>query len=164
VPRSAYLDALHLLSRRSLTVSECRSRLRDRDHSDEQIDAAIAHLLETGGLDDARLARECARTAADVKGRGRLRVLRELHARGVARDVAAEAVGEVFGDKDERALVARALKKKLRGRARPADAAEYARLYAFLMRQGFTPAVAVAVLRSMRAKGGAARDRDDELQ
>ena len=164
MPRSAYLDALHLLSRRSLTVSECRSRLRDRDHSDEQIEAAITHLLETGGLDDLRFAREHARTAADIKKRGRLRVLRELQARGVAKDVAAEAIGEVFGDKDERALVAQAVKKKLRGSARPADAAGYARLYQFLMRQGFTPAVVVSVLRSMRVRGGAASDRDDELQ
>ena len=147
---SCYLDALHLLSRRSLSVSECRSRLADRNHSREDIDAAIDRLLETGGLDDARLAREYARTAADVKGRGRLRVGRELQQRGVDRDVAARAVGEVFGDKDEQALVNRAVQKKLRGKARPATAAEYARLYQYLMRQGFTPAVVTAVLRRMR--------------
>jgi regulatory protein len=171
---SAYLDALHLLARRALTVSECRSRLLDRHHSEEKIDAAIAHLLETGGLDDGKLARVHARTAVEVKGRGRLRVMRELQARGVDREVAAEAIGEVFGDKDERALVTRAVQKKLRGRPRPANAAEHARLYQHLMRQGFTPAVVVSVLRKFRpSAGGAGDDRewssnaageDDEVQ
>jgi regulatory protein len=153
VGRSAYLDALHLLSRRALTVAECRSRLADKDHPADQIDAALDHLRETGGLDDARLARDYARTATDVKGRGRLRVLRDLLARGVDKQVAAEAIGDVFGDKDERALVSRAIKRKLRGRQRPADAAELARLYQHLMRQGFTPAVVTSVLRSMRGRG-----------
>ncbi len=158
---SAYLDALHLLSRRALTVSECRGRLEDRGHSTEQIDAAIAHLLETGGLDDGRLARAHARTSAEVKGRGRLRAQRELQARGVDRHVAAEAIADVFGDKDERALVSRAIQKKLRGRQKPATPAEFARLYQHLMRQGFTPAVIGAVLRTMR---GGARAVDDEVQ
>ena len=162
--RSAYVDALHFLSRRSLTVSECRSRLLEREHSDEQADAAIARLLETGALDDTRLAREYARTAAAIKRRGRLRVLRELQARGVARDAAAEAVGEVFGETDERALISRAVAKKLRGKDRPVAAAEYARLYQYLMRQGFTPGVVVSVLRSMRATDGGAAGLEDELQ
>jgi regulatory protein len=165
VPPSAYLDALHLLARRALTVAECRSRLLDRNHSEEQIDAAVAHLLESGGLDDGKVARAHARTAAEIKGRGRLRVMRELQARGVSREVAAEAIGEVFGDKDERALVNRAVRKKLRDKARPANAAEHARLYQYLMRQGFTPAVVASVLRKLRPAGG--RDlpvEDDEVQ
>jgi regulatory protein len=155
---SAYLDALHLLSRRELTVAECRARLLARRHSEEKVEAAIEHLLETGGLDDMRVAKAFARTAAEVKGRGRLRVMRELTARGVDRDVAAEAVGEVFGEMDERSLVSRALQKKLRGRQKPADRAEYTRLYQHLMRQGFTPAVVMAALRKLR------RDKDDEVQ
>ena len=170
MPPSAYLDALHLLARRALTVSECRSRLADRGHPKEQIDAAVARLRETGGLDDGKVARAHARTAAEVKGRGRLRIMRELLARGVSKDIAAEAIGEVFGDKDERSLVNRAVQKKLRGRSRPSDAAEHARLYQYLMRQGFTPAVVVSVLRKLRptGRGDAAwppgSGEDDEVQ
>jgi regulatory protein len=159
---SAYLDALHLLARRALTVAECRSRLADRNHPDEQIDAAIAHLLESGGLDDGKLARAYARTAVETKGRGRLRVMRDLQARGVTREIAAEAIGEIFGDKDERTLVTRAVQKKLRGKARPANAAEHARLYQHLMRQGFTSDVVVSVLRKLRPGGGGTVDRARE--
>ena len=154
-----------MLSRRALTVAELRARLSDRDHPADQIDAAIEHLLETGGLDDAKVARAQAQTAVEIKGRGRLRIVREIIARGVPQETAARAVAEVFEDRDERSLVKRALQKKLRGRPQPATAAEFARLYQHLMRQGFSPAVVSAVLRGMRR--GRASDDDasgDDVQ
>jgi regulatory protein len=150
MPRpSAYLDALHLLAQRDLSVAGLRARLLDREHPAAEIDAAVAHLIDTRALDDARVARAYAQTAATVKGRGRLRVVRELHEMGIAHDVAAEAIGEVFGDLDERSLIAKALQKKMRGHPRVASPAERARLYQYLMRQGFSPAAISAVLRKL---------------
>jgi regulatory protein len=149
---SAYADALRLLARRELTEKQLRDRLLDRDHSREEVDRVIAHLLESRTLDDDRVARAYARTASGVKGRGRLRVMRELTEMGVARHTATEAVAEVFADVDERALIAKALQKKMRGRPRIADPAEHARLYQYLMRQGFTPAAIVAALRKLGAR------------
>jgi regulatory protein len=146
---SAYLAALKLLVRRELTVEGVRSRLREREYRDTDISAAIDRLLQTGALDDARVARAYARTAATVKGRGRLRVMRELQALGVARQTAAEAVGEVFGDLDERTMIAKAIQKKLRGRAKLRDQGERVRLYQFLMRQGFSPAAVADALRKL---------------
>ena len=146
---SAYLDGLRLLARRELSVKELRDRLVDREHPPEEIDRAIEHLLETQALDDARVARAYARTASKVKGRGRLRVMRELNAMGIAKETASEAVADVFADVDERSLIAKALQKKMRGRPRVANAAEHARLYQYLMRQGFTPAGIVAALRTV---------------
>ncbi len=148
---SAYLDGLKLLGRRELSVADLRARLMDREHSPEETEAAIAKLLETGALDDARVARAYARTASKVKGRGRIRVTRELQAMGIARDVIAEAVADVFGDVDERAMIDRAIQRKLRGGRKPSTVQERARLYQFLMRQGFTPAVVSAAMRRMGA-------------
>jgi SOS response regulatory protein OraA/RecX len=76
--------------------------------------------------------------------------MRELAAMGIERETASEAVAEVFADVDERTLIAKAIQKKLRGKARPASASEYARLYQFLMRQGFTPAGIAAALGKFR--------------
>jgi regulatory protein len=154
--RSAYLDALHLLARRELSVAECRARLAGKDHPDDEIDAAVAHLLETGALDDRRVARAYSRAALNVKGRGRLRIQRELHEKGIAREVAIEALAEVFGDTDERTMVARAIQTRLRGRKTVKDRAESARLYQHLMRQGYTPAAILAELRKIR--GGVTED------
>ena len=153
---SAYIDGLKLLGRRELSVSQLRTRLLDRDHSAPDADEAIARLLEHGALDDRRVARAYARTASKIKGRGRLRVSRELQAMGIAKDIIADAVADVFSDVDERALIARAIQKKLRGGKAPSTIQERTRLYQFLMRQGFTPAAVSAALR----RGGADRDAD----
>ena len=138
-----------MLGRREHSVSEIRSRLLDRDHTPEETEAAIERLLENRALDDGRVARAHARTATKVKGRGRLRVQRELQAMGISRDVIGEALAEVFADLDERALIDRAIQKKLRGGKRVATMQDRARLYQFLMRQGFTPAAVSAALKRL---------------
>jgi regulatory protein len=147
---SASQDALQLLARRELSVAQLRARLLDREHDSEDVERAIEHLLETGELNDGRVARAYAASALKVKGRGRLRVQRELQAMGIARDVAAEALGETFGEVDERGLIKKALQKKLRGQQKITNAAEYARAYQFLARQGFSPSAISAVLRAHR--------------
>jgi SOS response regulatory protein OraA/RecX len=146
-----------MLARRELSAAGVRARLEDRGFAPAEIDAALARLLDSGAIDDRRVARAYARTAATVKGRGRLRVMRELQQMGIESAVAAEALGEVFGELDERALIARALGRKLRGRAL-AGPHEQARLYQFLMRQGFSPAGVVAALQRLRG----ARTMDQE--
>jgi regulatory protein len=151
----AYTDGLRLLGGRELSVAELRARLLDRDHGPEDADVAIERLREEGALNDERVARAYARTALDIKGRGRLRIARELHEKGIAREVITAALAEVFGDLDERALVSKALQKKLRGRAKPATQSEFARLYQYLMRQGFSPAAVSDELRRLRGRGNA---------
>jgi len=154
------VDGLRLLSRRELSVSDLRARLLDREHPSDDVERAIARLLETHALDDGRVARAYARTAAKVKGRGRLRVMRELHAMGIDKQTASEAVAEVFADVDERSLISKAIQKKLHGKTQLATAAEHARLYQYLMRQGFTPAAIAAALRKLR--GGRSYGGDGE--
>ena len=152
---SAYTDGLKLLGRRELSTADLRARLLDREHSAEEVYAAIARLTESGALNDRRVAGAHARTASKVKGRGRLRIARELQAMGIARDVIADAIADAFGDVDERGLIDRAIQKKLRGGPKPKNVQERARLYQFLMRQGFTPAAVSAALRRM---GGRAEE------
>ena len=148
-----------MLARRELSVEGVRARLLDRDHPADAVESAIQQLIESGALDDRRTARAYARTAATVKGRGRLRVLRELAAMGIAREVAAEAIGEVFGEVDERSLVAKAIQKKMRSHPTLTTARDRARLYQYLVRQGFTPAAIALAMR--RLPGGRASEDID---
>src|SRR5690242_6781665 len=143
--RTAYVDGLHMLARRELSEKQVRARLLEREHAPEEVDRAIALLAENGALDDARVAAAYVRTALKVKGRGRLRIRRELQEMGIDQEVAAAALAEAFGDVDERALIRDAIRKKLRGKkiTTPAD---YARVFQFLMRQGFSPGTVTAVL------------------
>ena len=154
---SAHTAGLELLARRELSVEGVRARLEHRGYSPDDIAEALARLLESGALDDRRVARAYARTASKIKGRGRLRVTRELQALGISREIVAEAVADVFSDLDERALIDRAIQKKLRGGKKPSTMQERARLYQFPMRQGFTPA---AVSTALRRIGGARSEEE----
>jgi SOS response regulatory protein OraA/RecX len=139
-----------MLGRRELSVQQLRDRLLEREHERADVDRAIELLLENKALDDARVAGAYVRTALKVKGRGRLRIERELQMMGIPKAVAAEALAEAFGEVDERALIAKALQKKLRSNQKIATPAEYARVFQFLMRQGFSPAGVTAALRRHR--------------
>ena len=147
-----------MLAGRELSVEGVRARLEDRGYPPDEIARAIERLLDSGALDDARVARAFARTAATVKRRGRHRVMRELLQIGISSEVAAEALGEVYGELSECTMIDEALSKKLRGRTKLTDQAEYARTYQFLMRQGFSPAGVTAALRRLR--GGRHIDQD----
>ena len=147
---TAYGDGLQMLARRELSAAQVRARLLEREHTAEDVDAAIEQLRESGALDDARVARAYIETALRVKGRGRLRIQRELNEMGIPRDVAAAALADAFGDVDERSLIAKAITKKLHGRRKIDTPGEYARVYHFLMRQGFSPAAVSAALRAYR--------------
>jgi regulatory protein len=153
VSRTAYVDGLQLLGRRELSAKQLRDRLLERKHPREDVDRAIELLIENKALDDARVAGAYVRTALKIKGRGRLRIQRELQMMGIDKEVAAQALAEAFGDVDERALIDKALQKKLRGKQKIATPAEYARVFQFLMRQGFSPATVTAVLRRHRGGG-----------
>jgi regulatory protein len=154
--RTAYVDGLHLLGRRELSVQQLRERLLDREHTREDVDRAVDLLLENKALDDARVAGAYVRTALKIKGRGRLRIQRELQMIGIPKEVAAGALADAFGEVDERSLITKALEKKLRPPKKITTPADYARIFQFLMRQGFSPATITAVLR--RHRKGAALD------
>jgi len=147
--RTAYVDGLQLLGRRELSVQQLRNRLLLREHPPEDVERALALLVENRALDDARVAAAFVRTALAVKGRGRLRIRRELQEMGIDGEVAAAALAEAFGDVDERAMIRDAMRKKLRGK-KITTAADYARVFQFLVRQGFSPATVTAALRLER--------------
>ena len=155
----AHTEGLKLLARRELSVEGVRARLEHRGFAPDDVAEAIGRLLESGALDDGRVARAYARTAVTVKGRGRLRIMQELLHMGIGKDIVAEALGEVFGELDERRLIENAIRKKLHGRPAPRDQSEHVRLYQFLMRQGFSTAAVAAALRAFRT---ARRDHDQD--
>lgn len=147
---SAYVDGLRLLGRREMSVAQLKARLLDREHGREDVEAAIERLVETRALDDRRVASAYARTALKIKGRGRLRIQRELQTMGIPKDIAAAAIAETFGEVDERGLITKSIQKKLRMRGKIETQADYARVYQYLMRQGFSAAAVSAALRAYR--------------
>ncbi|RPJ64445.1 MAG: RecX family transcriptional regulator [Acidobacteria bacterium] len=152
--RSAYAAALAMLARRELSEAQVRERLARREHEPPAIDEAVTRLKAAGALDDRRVALAAARTEAQVRSRGRARVLQRVRALGIDPELASQAVDEVFAAVDEDALLERALARRLRGpAARITDPALFRRLFQQLVRQGFSPSAVSRTLRSHGRKG-----------
>jgi regulatory protein len=136
-----------MLGRRELSEAQVRQRLTRREHDPDAIDAAVARLLAERAIDDNRVAEAIARTEAGVRRRGKLRVLRKIESAGIATATAKRAVDAIFEDLDPAELLEAALRKRLRGRDHITDKAEFARLYRYLVGQGFEPHLVLARLR-----------------
>jgi SOS response regulatory protein OraA/RecX len=146
----AYVTALGLLGRRELAEAQLRIRLARTFEADE-IDAAMTRLRRERALDDRRTALACARTQVRLKHRGRARVVRHIEALGINRDIARDAVAEVFAEVDENALLEQALDRRLRHGLSLSDPAVCRRVHRYLLGQGFDSSRVTALLR-LRAK------------
>lgn len=133
-PRTARAAALTLLSRRDYTAAELESMLTDKGHEPDAIALVIADLIAQRTLDDRRTAAAHVRRAAAIKGRGRVRIARELQARGISRELIDEALGTVARD-DEVAAIRKILTRK-RYAATPTRL-ERQRMYRHLLGRGF---------------------------
>ena len=146
----AYVTALRMLAGRELSAAQLRQRLGRRRLEPADIDEAVDRLRAEGAIDDDRVARAIARVSTGVKRRGRLRVRREIEQAGIASATARRVVDEAFAEIDADALLDAALAKRLRGSARIVDDAQFARLYRFLINQGFEADKVAAALRKRR--------------
>jgi SOS response regulatory protein OraA/RecX len=121
-----------------------RAALVDRGHAIDEVESVIDRLISGGSLDDRRAALAHLRRATQVKGRGRLRIERELAARGIAAEIVSDALS-TWVDEDEAAALERILiRKRL-----PAHLAmpERRRLFQQLLRRGFRADVIAQVLK-----------------
>ncbi len=135
-PRDAYTAALSLLARRELSEAQIRTRLRRREFEDGEIDEAVRRLRDERSLDDSRVALAYARTEANLRQRGRDRILRGLQTMGIAPSTARSAVDMIFGELDESALLEQALQRRLRHGADLTDRKTLHRLHRYLIAQG----------------------------
>jgi regulatory protein len=146
---TAYLTALQQLARRELSEAQLRQRLSRRGFTPDDIDSAIDRLRRDGSLDDARVAAAIARSQLSIKKRGARRVRREIEAAGITSALAERAVAEVYAEVDADALMAAAIDRRL-GTRRLDDDREMARLYRYLVGQGFDADRAMTALRARR--------------
>lgn len=152
-PRSIRGAATTLLSRRDYSTVELRRKLLDRGYLPADVDTLIPDLISCGALNDRRVAASHVRTSTVIKGRGRLRVARELAARGLSKDIVSEALAAV--EKQDEAV---AIRKILTRKKWPphSSLADRRRMFQHLLRRGF-PADAIG-----RALGASSTDEIDE--
>ncbi|HEY7790067.1 MAG TPA: regulatory protein RecX [Vicinamibacterales bacterium] len=118
-------------------MAQARERLAERGFPDEAIEGAVAQLTAERLLDDERVARARARLEIELRGRGPARAVQQIEHLGIARALARRVVAELTESVDATAALERALARRLRPGAPIPDRATFARLYRFLVGQGF---------------------------
>jgi len=142
--------ALRALGGRAHSSGEMREKLRRRAERMEDVDAVLGRLKDSGYLDDRRFAEGFATSRLSNDRFGRSRVLQDLRGRRVAPALAEKAVGEVYRDVDEAALIEEWIRRKYRQAPREGlfqDEKDLASAYRRLMRAGFRSGEIVRVLK-----------------
>lgn len=144
----AKATALNLLARRPRAEKELATALRQRGYGPAAIQAAVDRMRELGYLDDADFARRWVANRASVSPRGGRLMELELRQKGVAQDVAREAIDEA--DLDDLAAARDVAETRMRRYADLDPPTRRRRLSAFLARRGFSPDVIRTIDRDLR--------------
>lgn len=140
--------ALRLLAVRARTRDELENRLRRKGFEPDISRWVVSALAEVGLVDDREFARMWAEERMRLRPVGAIRLRRELAAKGVPTDIVEEVVETTYRARGESELARLALAKRTRG-VRRVDRRTTARLMAFLLRRGFSRAVASQALRQL---------------
>ncbi len=149
--------ALRVLAGRAHSSGELRQKLRAKAERVADVDPTMARLKEYGYLNDRQFAESFAAARLENKGLGKTRVLADLSRRRVAPAVAQQTVKKVYENVSEEALAEDFVRRKFRLATREnlfQDEKQMASAYRRLVRAGFRPAAAIAVLKKF------ARDPD----
>ena len=149
VSRTLVLDkALDLLAVRARSSRDLQIRLRRAGAGEAQTSWAIERLTAQGFLDDAAYARGVARAKALSGGVSRRKVIGVLRQKGVAADVASEAIDATLAEVelDEYGAALAVAQKRARALRNLDAAVQRQRLYAFLARRGYESDVVRRVL------------------
>ena len=146
----AYDRAVRMLACRGRAKEELRRRLVEKGALPAHAADAVERLVRAGLLDDAAFAHHYARSRALV-GHGKRRLLAELARKGIARDLASQAVGRVLADPtvDAAGALETLAERRLKSLARLDEPTRQRRLFAFLVRRGHGAADIARVLKGM---------------
>jgi regulatory protein len=137
--KRALASALRILTRRDMSSAELSRRLTDRGFPEALAGETVTRLRDAGYLDDRRFARQWAESAIR-NGRGygpRLRL--ELMRQRIPDEIAAEVLGSLAAEYDEKETLANLLARKFAG-FNPSSSTdrEKRRVVQYLQRRGFS--------------------------
>ncbi|HZS06324.1 MAG TPA: regulatory protein RecX [Blastocatellia bacterium] len=131
--------AFRLLAARPRSTAQLRERLLEKEWAEaEVVERVIARLLELGYLNDEQFAASYAASRLTTKTLGRTRLRRDLQRKKVSSQAAEQALDEVYAERGEEELIARAIAKRVRLKGKPQTREETKKLFDHLMRLGFS--------------------------
>jgi len=154
--------ALRLLTGAPRSRSQLAEAMARRNVPEDVADRVLDRFTEVGLVDDADYARTLVRTRHAERGLSRRAIAVELRRRGIADDVAGEALTEVDEDDEEKA--ARELVRRRLAATSGLDPQVRARrTYAALGRKGYPPGLVARLVREALAAEGAGHDEDEAV-
>ncbi len=109
---SAYDRVLDLIGNRDYSVSELRSKLKQKGYPEGEINSALKKAEEFGYLNDIRFAVNWVKNRKEKKLASKRRLLMELWQRGISKEIAQRALEESY-DSSEVEIVVSILKNWL---------------------------------------------------
>ncbi|MBQ0050645.1 MAG: regulatory protein RecX [Treponema sp.] len=109
--KQAVIKAANSLARCEQCRAGLERKLLQKEFSKETIKIALDYMEEKGYLSDERYASCWVRNHCAFKFHGRIRVMKELLARGISRQIASAAVEEYFSVNDESEFCRKAYEK-----------------------------------------------------
>lgn len=139
-PKSCHERALGLLAVRPRSRRELEQRLTAAGFEADEVADVLGRLERVGLVDDADFARQLAEQQFVHKRAGRRAVTSALIAKGIAPDLIEAVVAQAPDDEEARAEELARSKALRMGSVDPVKA--FNRLFALLMRRGYSPEVA----------------------
>jgi regulatory protein len=144
---------LNLLTMRSATRAELRTHLLKKGVEEQVADQVLSRLNEVGLVDDAAFAEQWVRSRHNYQGMARRALSAELRRKGVADELAAEAVSALDSEAEE-ARARELVRKRMRSLGSADETAKLRRLVGMLARKGYSEGMAYRVVRDeLRAAG-----------
>jgi regulatory protein len=154
--KAAYAQIGRLLSIRPRSTSEIRAALAQRGYDDNIIERAIEKTSELGIINDVDFGKEWAKSRIRTSSAGSIKIKMELSRKGLSSTAIDESLQSI-AETDEFAAAIRLLRKK---NATADNAPETVhRLYAMLVRRGFSGEV---IRKALKTVGGSGEDLEIE--
>nr|WP_255570111.1 regulatory protein RecX [Cohnella sp. CFH 77786] len=154
----AYRAALSILERKARTSKELSDALKRKGYPADVIQSCLKRLQSRRMLDDSAYARRYTEQRAAGQRKGRRLIRQELLQRGVAKEDADKALGELDANVELEAAFALARKKwpQWKGELRERKM----KLTAFLLRRGYPNGVVRSALNRVLAEADAQQEDD----
>ncbi len=141
--------AVRLLAYRDRSVNEIRERLKQKEFQPAVISRVVEELASFGYLDDEKFAKIYSESLARNKKVGPRYILNGLAKKGIKREIAQNAVSELFDDPAAEEIEIRKLaEQKIPGYKKSLTPLQKKkRIYNFLIRRGFSYHAVMRVIR-----------------
>ena len=129
------LRAMHLLNQMDRTEQQLRTKLKQNGYTDYMIDQALAYVKSFGYINDSGYTERFIMSR--MKKKSKKEIYAALCQKGIDKETIDQALEECYAEEDEKEAIKDLIRKK-RFDVENADYKEKEKIYAYLMRKGFS--------------------------